>query len=192
MILAVNFAAFRKRCIAHHNVVRLKHDTAQLKSRLGFKWGADDCSWWNILYLSRVLHIRNVSAYSRRWNCHRCCHYATQNNGRWLCIYWSGLIFLSGQFKIYCPKITPFFCRGFSFHVWGVASYKVIWTGKRPHIHSYFFRCLVIIITFCCLPTLSRIIPVQRLKYKDKGQANCSLNNLFVFRENYIHKHHYC
>ena len=153
-------AAFGKGLVACQNVISPQNYSTQLKSRIGFKWWTDDHSRWSFLHLARVLHIRNVSAYSGKWNCHRCCHYTPQNHGRWLCIYWSSFVRLSGQFKIYRPKITFFFCSGFSFHVWGVTTHKDIWTGKRPRIHPCFFWHLIIIVTFCCLPALPRVVPV--------------------------------
>ena len=174
-----------RRWIAYQNVIRVKNYSAQFKSSVGFKRWANGCSWWSFLDLARILHICNVSRYSGKWNCHHCCRYTAKNHGCWLCIYWSGVVFLSWQFKIYCSKITFFFCSRFSFHVWSFAAHKDVWTGKRPHIHTYLFRGLIIIITFCCLPTLPRIIPRQVFKYKNKFRVIYWAADLVVSRENY-------
>ena len=175
-----------RRWIADQNVIRLKNDFAQFKSSVGSKRWANDYSWWSFLDLARVLHIRNVSAYSGEWNCHHRCRCTAKNHGGRLCVYWSCIVFLSVQFKIYCSKITFFFCGRFSFHVWGFAAHKDVWTGKRPYIHAYLFWCLVIIITFCGLPTLPRIIPRQVSKCRDKFDVICWAADLVAYRENYI------
>ena len=140
-----------------HGLKTILHSSRAVR----LEWWANDYSC-GVFDFARVLHIRHVSAYSGKWTATMLpLHCEIMGAG---CIF-IGVVLFCQPVQNILLKITFFFCGRFSFMFGALLHTKISEQASVP-IFMLIFRCLVIIITFCCLPTLPRIIPRQVSKIK--------------------------